>query len=64
MSTREVTPEMVAALARLAGFTVAAGQVDKRAAQFGRMVGEAEKLRRLPLGVTPPAVPWLSPREE
>ena len=64
MNTREVTPEAVTHLARMAGFALAPDRVAKRAAQLARVVGEAERLRELPLGVTAPAVPWIVPREE
>ena len=64
MSAREVTPETVALLARMGGFALAPDRVEKRAAQLARVVGEAEKRRELPLGVTAPALPWIVPAEE
>ncbi|HEX2173038.1 MAG TPA: hypothetical protein VHL09_11415 [Dehalococcoidia bacterium] len=59
----ELTPEAVAQLAALAGFRLAEGQVEKRAAQASRQAREMERVRRMPLGVVPPATPWVRPKE-
>lgn len=61
---RDVTGEAVAHLARAAGFEVAAGQAEKRAAQLARIVAQTEQIRQIDLGQTPPAAPWLIPADE
>lgn len=60
----EMTPELAAQLAELAGFQIAEGQVEKRAAQVTRQVREFGRVRSLPLGAVPPAVPWIRLGEE
>lgn len=63
MSERQVSAEGVAHQARQAGFDLPAGGAEKRAAQIARLIDDVEMLRRLPLGITAPAMPWLLPRD-
>lgn len=59
----ELTPDLATTLSDLAGFRIAEGQVEKRAAQVSRQIQQFEAVRTLPLGTAPPATPWIRPEE-